>query len=62
MIDETIWLSEGSSDRVQATILKERTVKSVEIYGINPEKFDSELEEVIELLYPGWYVVTSWID
>ena len=61
MIDETIWLSETSNERVQATILKGKSTKVIEIYGINPE-FDSELEEVIELLYPGWYVVTTWID
>lgn len=59
---ETIWLNETSNERVQATILKEKSTKVVEIYGINPEKFDSELEEVIELLYPGWLVIASWID
>lgn len=61
-MNETIWLNETSNERVKATILKEKSTKTIEIYGINPEKFDSELEEVIELLYPGWYVVASWID
>jgi len=62
MSDETIWLNEDSNERVQATILKGKSTKVIEIYGLNVDNFNTELEEVIELLYPGWYVVTSWID
>lgn len=62
MIDETIWLTEESNNRVQATILKGKTTKIIEIYGLkNVEEFNPELEELINQLYPGWYVVASWI-
>jgi hypothetical protein len=68
---ETIWLNEKNNSRIVivAKILKNdkssmKDTKDIEIIGIDIEKMDEEIDEILALLYPNYSlaVTETYVD